>query len=340
MCKEETMRNRGSLIIGTMMLGALVLSGLSFATRIAVRYFLPYMLQQLVGNSFEARAAEQSADPAREGWRNFLEVLSGNQSKFELALRQLEEAAATAPKDIHNLYTLGRAYFYDAISHNHLDSAEKAERTFARVLELDPKHEALAFHGSVLTILSQGKDPEKFRQGIREMDLLVQRNPDSLTGRLSRGFTALAIPTELRPKLGNYDPVRDFELTGQAFEGILFHDAPHAEFSSKAFLGESYLFRGDIANAQAAFKAALAVPLPAEPGAKAGRVVLQDLVRRRLNGSEQSLSDLLRQAGLGSCNACHLRRPETQQLSLKVPERGSSARQCEFSSLSGISRAD
>jgi tetratricopeptide (TPR) repeat protein len=323
-----------------MLLGALALSGVALSARMAVRYFLPYMLQQLVGNSFEARVGEQSADPAKDGWRNFLEVLGGNQSKFELALRQLEEAAATAPKDIHNLYTLGRAYFYDAITHNHLDSAEKAERTFARVLELDPKHEALAFHGSVLTILSQGKDLQQFQQGVREMDRLVRRDPVSLTGRLSRGFTALAIPTELRPKLGNYDPAQDFEITGQAFEGIVFHDAPHAEFSSKAFLGESYLFRGDIANAQAAFKAALAVPLPAEPGAKAGRVVLQDLVRRRLNGSEQSLSDLLRQAGLGSCNACHLRRPETQQLSLKVPERGSSARQCEFSSLSGISRAD
>src|SRR5262249_5117229 len=155
--------------------------------------------------------------------RTFLEVLAGDQSKFEPAVRQLEQGVAASPADIHNLYTLGRAYFYDAITHNHLASAEKAEHAFARVLELDQKHEALAFHGSALTYLSQGKDLEKFKQGVRELNRSVEQNPDGLTGRLSRAFTALAVLPKARSMLGNYDPVQDLEFASRAFEGVTFH---------------------------------------------------------------------------------------------------------------------
>ena len=306
------MRNRQLLLIGTMILGALMVPG--FSARMAVRYLLPYLLQSLnLRNGIEAAAGEQPADLARQGWRSFLEVLAGDQSKLEPAVRQLEQGAIASPADIHNLYTLGRAYFYDAITHNNLISAEKAERAFARVLELDPKHEALAFHGSALTFLSRGKDMEKFKQGVREMNRSVEQNPDSLTGRLSRAFTALALPAKARPGLGSYDPVQDLEFASRAFEGVTFHYAPQAEAGSKTFLGESYLLRGDIAKAQSSFKAALAVPLPTDPEAKAGRVALQEIIRNRLNGSSQSLTDLLAQAGLGTCNTCHLRRQEGEQ---------------------------
>jgi uncharacterized protein (DUF2141 family) len=255
---------------------------------------------------------------AKQGWTTFLEVLAGDQTKFGLAVRQLEQAAVAAPTDVFNLFTLGRAYFYDAITHNNLSSAEKAERTFARILELNPKHDALAFHGSVLTFLSQGKDPEKFRKGIQEMNQTVQQDPNSLNGRFSRSLTALGLPPQARSGMGNYDPVEDLEFASHAFEGIEFHYAPHAGVGSKAFVGEAYLLRRDIAKAQAAFKAALAVPVPSEAGAKAGRVLLLDIIRKRLNGSEQSLNELLGQAGLSSCNTCHLRISEKTQSLLKA----------------------
>jgi len=252
----------------------------------------------------------------KQGWLTFLEVLAGDQTKFQLAVRQLEQAAATVPTDAHNLFTLGRAYFYDAIGHNNLSSAEKAERTFARILELNPKHDALAFHGSVLTILSQGKDPERFRKGIEEMNRMVQQDPNNLNGRFSRSLTALGLPPQARPGMGNYDPVEDLEFASHAFEGIESHYAPHAEVGSKTFVGEAYLLRRDVGKAQAAFKAALAVPLPSEAGAKAGRMLLQDLIQKRLNGSDQSFNELLGQAGLSSCNTCHLRISERIQSSL------------------------
>jgi uncharacterized protein (DUF2141 family) len=259
---------------------------------------------------------DQPGDAARQGRLTFLEVLAGDQSKFQLAVRQLEQAAATVPTDVHNLFTLGRAYFYDAITHNNLSSADKAERTFARILELNPKHDALAFHGSVLTILSQGKDLEKFRKGVEEMNRMVQQDPNSLNGRFSRSLTALGLPSQARSGMGNYDPVEDLEFASHVFEGIESHYAPHAEVGSKAFVGEAYLLRRDVAKAQSAFKAALAVPLPSDAGAKAGRVLLQDIIRKRLNGSEQNFNELLGQAGLGSCNTCHLRITETIQSSL------------------------
>jgi uncharacterized protein (DUF2141 family) len=249
-----------------------------------------------------------------------MEVLAGNQGQFPLAVRRLEQAATAAPGNEHNLFTLGRAYFYDAITHNNLASAEKAERAFSRVLELNPRHDARAFHGSVLTILSQGKDLEKFHKGIQEMNQVVQQDPSSLNGRLSRNLTALGLPSEARPGMGNYDPVEDLVFASHAFEGVEFHYAPHAEMGSKVFVGEAYLLRGDSAKAQAAFKAALSVPFPSEPGAKAGRVLLQDLIRKRLNGSGRSFNELLGQAGLGSCNTCHLRISEQAQSSLKEGE--------------------
>jgi uncharacterized protein (DUF2141 family) len=292
------MRNRQSIRIGALILGTVVLGTIAFSP---------------------ARAAgDQLADVAKQGWLTFLEVLSGDQTKFQLAVHQLEQAAVAAPSDTHNLFTLGRAYFYDAITHNNLSSAEKAERTFARILELNPKHDALAFHGSVLTFLSQGRDLEKFRKGVQEMNQMVHQEPNSLNGRFSRSLTALGLPLPARSGMGSYDPVEDLEFASHAFEGIEFHYAPHAQVGSKAFVGEAYLLRRDIAKAQAAFKAALAVPVPSEAGAKAGRALLQDIIRKRLNGSEQSLNELLGQAGLSSCNTCHLRISEKAQSLLKA----------------------
>src|SRR5262245_16579697 len=150
------MRNRNLTRIGALLVGSLA----SWATAIS---------SSPVGN--------ERRDQASQGWRTFLEVLAGDQGKFQLAVSQLEKAASVDPSNEHNLFTLGRAYFYDAITHNSVSSAEKAERTFARVLELNPKHDALAFHGSVLTILSQGADLEKFRKGIQEINRGVQQDP-------------------------------------------------------------------------------------------------------------------------------------------------------------------
>jgi len=242
-----------------------------------------------------------------------------SKTKFQPAIQQLEQAAAAVPTDVHNLFTLGRAYFYDAITRCDLPSAAKAERTFASILELDPQHDALPFHGSVLTILSQGKDLEKFQKGIQEMNRLVQQKPDSLNGRLSRGLTALALPTKARTGMGKYDPVDDLEFANHAFSGIESHYAPHAELGSKVFVGEAYLLGGDAAKAQAAFKEALALPLPSEAEAKAGRLLLQDIIRKRMNASGPTFNELLGQAGLGSCNSCHLRISDKTQVSLKAP---------------------
>ena len=253
----------------------------------------------------------------KQGWITFQEVLAGDDSKLQLALSQLEQAANAVPADIHNLYTLGRAYFYDAVTHNRSTSADKAERILAKLLKLDPTHEGLAFHGSVLTFLSQGKDREKLREGIEELNRAVDRNPDNLTGRLSRAFTALSLPAEVQPAMGSYDPVEDLRVASQAFEGIEFNYAPHAEVVAKAFVGEGYLRRGDSVRAKTAFKAALAVQLPSEPGVREARLVVRNAIRKRMNGSEQNLVALFQEEGLGLCNTCHLRLSEKSKTSFQ-----------------------
>ena len=84
---------------------------------------------------------------AKQGWNTFLEVLAGDHTKFGLAVHQLEQAAVAAPTDTYNLFTLGRAYFNDAIAHNNLSSAEEAERAFARILQLNPSTTLSHFTG-------------------------------------------------------------------------------------------------------------------------------------------------------------------------------------------------
>jgi uncharacterized protein (DUF2141 family)/Flp pilus assembly protein TadD len=261
--------------------------------------------------------ADQTIDVSKQGWLTFLEVLAGDQARLQAALRQLEEAVSTAPENEYALFNLGRAYFYDAITYQNLASAEKAERAFARVLKLNPKHDALAFHGSVLAILGQGRDLEMLSKGVQEMNRAVQENPNSLNGRFSRSLTALGLAPQARSAMGKYDPAEDLEFANRAFQGIESHFAPHAEVGSEAFLGEAYLLNGDVAKARASFKAALAVSPPADPEAKAGRILLQQLIQTRLDGSEQSLPALLGQSGLGTCNLCHLRISHGVSSSLK-----------------------
>jgi hypothetical protein len=99
------MWNRQSIRIGALILGTVALGTIAFSPSRSAR--------------------DQPGDVAKQGRLTFLEVLAGDQTKFQLAVRQLEQAAAKVPTDVDNLFTLGRAYFYDAITRNNLASAEK-----------------------------------------------------------------------------------------------------------------------------------------------------------------------------------------------------------------------
>jgi tetratricopeptide (TPR) repeat protein len=244
---------------------------------------------------------------AAKGHEVFVEVLGGDQAKYAEAVKYMEQSRQLDPANTNNLYNLARAYFYDALTTNNSDSATKAEQTLAKLIELKPTDtRALAFHGSILTSISGGKDIPKFMQGASEMKAAIEKDPQNINNRIVLPFTARNFPPQALAAMGNYDALKDLEFVRDAFNGQTFYYAPHADVVMKALVGEAYKARGDAAKAKANFEAALAVPKPAKAGERAGRDVLDNVIRARMNGGDKPIGNGV----FSGCHSCHLNAPD------------------------------
>jgi hypothetical protein len=259
----------------------------------------------VIGNlSATGQDAKQLAE---KGHDVFLEVLGGDEAKWEQAVKYMEQARELDQTNADNLYNLARAYFYHALTHKSDASAVKAEQTLARLLEVKPTDtRALSFHGSILTSISAGKDIPKFMQGVQEMKTAIEKDPRNINNRIVIAFTAQNFPPQALAAMGNYDSLKDLEIVRDAFKGNAFYYAPHADVVMNAFVGEAYKVRGDEAKAKINFDAALAVPKPAHPGERAGRELLDTAIRTRMNGGTKTLSSGV----FSGCHSCHLNAPE------------------------------
>src|SRR5437773_7720540 len=115
---------------------------------------------------FLTAAAPDAKELAQKGYTTFKQVLAGDEARLPDAISYMEQARSLDEKNVPNLYNLARAYFFEGATFNKLESIMKAEKVFARMLELDPSRtDALAFHGSLLTIVSGGKDMAMFMRG-------------------------------------------------------------------------------------------------------------------------------------------------------------------------------
>src|SRR5262249_50181207 len=114
------------------------------------------------------QAAEPDAkELAAKGHNLLLEALAGDRAKLPEAIATMEQSRDADPEYVFNLYNLGRAYFFSARG-NDPQAFAKAEKTFAKIVEIDPKNSrALSFHGAMLTALSGGADLAKFFQGVQ-----------------------------------------------------------------------------------------------------------------------------------------------------------------------------
>ena len=244
---------------------------------------------------------------AEKGHEVFLEVLGGHEAKFAEAVKYMEQSRQLDPANADNLYNLARAYFYDALTTNNAESAKKSEETLAKLMQLKPSEtRALAFHGSILTFISGGKDIPKFMQGAAEMKAAIEKDPRNINNRIVLPFTARSFPPQALAAMGNYDSLKDLEFVRDAFNGQAFYYAPHADVVMKAFVGDAYKQRGDEAKAKANFEAALAVPKPAHPGERAGRDLLDNAIRARMNGGDKPLGSGV----FSGCHSCHLNAPD------------------------------
>lgn len=272
-------------------------------------WFMTGLLILSLAAGFAFAAGPDAQELATKGHSLFLQALAGDRSKLAEAVAAMEKSRELDSQNVFNLYNLARAYFF---SSGATDKAaiDKAEMVFAKIIELDPKHSrALAFHGSVLTIQSGGRDLAKFFNGVQEMRKAIQMNPDDVSNHIVLPFTAVNFPPEALQAMGGYDPAEDLKIVNRVFEGNSFHYAPHAEVVIKSMLGDVYLQRGEAQIAEGYFKQALSARQPDEAGARAGRAVLDKLIAERMNGG----SKVLRTSIMGTCHACHLSAPEKLQ---------------------------
>ncbi len=244
---------------------------------------------------------------AEMGHATFIQVLGGDEAKFAEAVRYMEDSRSLDPANSENLYNLSRAYFYDGLTNGRLESLNKAEETLNKLMEVNPKEtRALAFHGSLLTAKSQGKDLAMFMKGAQEMRSAVEKDPKNVNNRIVIAFTSMNFPPQALAAMGNYDNLKDLEYVRDVFAKSAFYYAPHAQVVMNAFVGEAYKARGDAASAKANYEAALAQPRPSDAGERAGREVLDQAIRVRMNGGDKPLVA----GALSGCHSCHLNAPD------------------------------
>jgi len=241
---------------------------------------------------------------AAKGYATFKAVLAGDEAKLPEAIGYMEESRKADGANVSNLFNLARAYFFEAITFIRQEPLVKAEQTFARIIELDPKRvDALSFHGSVLTIMSQGGDSAKFMQGAQEMRTAIERSPNDVTSRIVLSSTARNFPPQALAAMGNYDPSGDLQFVSNIFDRLHSDFAPHASVVMNAFVGEGYKMKGDEEKARASFQTALGVGMPNDAGARSGRELLNTAITERMNGGEKPL---FANPLFSGCHSCHL----------------------------------
>src|SRR5207248_2250998 len=176
------------------------------------------------------------------------------------------------------------------ITFNKDESVAKAEKVFARMIELDPSRmDAMAFHGAILAQMSGGRDMTMFMRGAQELKTALQRSPDDLTVRIVTSFVSQNLPPQALAIIGVKDPVADLKFIGGAFERFSSDFAPHVNVVMNAFIGESLMMKGDKENARASFEKALKVPQPFDDGSIAGRKLLDETITARMKDGDQSI---------------------------------------------------
>ena len=253
-------------------------------------------------------AGTDSKELAQKGYSTFKEVIAGDEAKLPDAIRYMEDARNADDTYVANLFNLARAYLVDGISFNREQSFVKAEKTFARVVELDPNRtDAMAFHGSILAQMSGGRDMAMFMRGAQEMKTAFEKTPNDLTVRIVLAFTSQNLPPQGRAGIGVNDPVGALRYIGNVLDNFSSDFAPHASVVINAFIGEAQMMAGDKEKAHASFERALKVPQPYDEGQLAGRKRLERTIQARLSGGEKPVfADPL----FGGCHSCHLAAPD------------------------------
>lgn len=150
----------------------------------------------------------RDAEVLSQAHRYQMEFRAGKQEVIKPLVKSLEEAVAKSPDNAKLWEALGNAYMskqgsmYGAV----LDipaliaTGQNARDAYARSLALDGKSALVrAGHGMSTMVVSQLKgDGPGIMAGIEEMNAAIRQAPKSTAVRLTRGFTIIHLPPEMR----------------------------------------------------------------------------------------------------------------------------------------------
>ncbi len=266
------------------------------------------VMTALAVGTIKATEGADARELAKKGYNLFKDVLSGDEAKLPEAIRYMEEARGAEETYVPNLFNLARTYFFEGVTFNKTESISKAEKVFARMIELDPaRTDAMAFHGAILAQMSGGRDMAMFMRGAQELRTAFEKTPNDITVRIVMAFTSQSLPPEALAFIGVKDPVGDLKFIGAAMDSFSSDFAPHASVVMNAFIGEGQLAAGDKEKARASFERALKVPEPLDEGQLAGRRRLESTIRARMDGGAKSITaDRI----FTGCHSCHLSAPD------------------------------
>jgi hypothetical protein len=153
-------------------------------------------------------ASSRDADILIQAQRSQLEFRQGNLAVAAPLVKTLEDAVAQSPDNAELWEALGHARM--SLQGSQLTSppdlprlieiGERARDAYARSLSLNANDAlVLSSHGMSQMVVSQLKgDGAGIRSGIDEMNAAVRQAPTSMATRLTRGFTIIHLPPQMR----------------------------------------------------------------------------------------------------------------------------------------------
>src|SRR5258706_2298809 len=232
--------------------------------RLIMRIWILISIMTIAATVGTLRATEPDAkELAQRGYSIFKTVIAGDEAKLPEAIEYMENARKADETYVPNLFNLARAYFFDGITFDKEESIIKADKVFARVVELDPtRMDALSFHGAILAMMSRGNDMDMFMRGAKELRTARQQAPNDIGVRILTAFVSFSVPPQALPMIGNPDTLGNLKTIATAFDSFSSDFAPHASVVMNAFIGESMMMSGEQEKARERFAQALSLPKP------------------------------------------------------------------------------
>ena len=215
----------------------------------------------VIASCFTLTAWTQQSSIEQQAWTYILQARQGDSTAGEKAVALLEQATAAAPNDAALWNLLGRSYFFRLSTQSRkvasLDEAVPAVKSaidaFDHVLKINPDDPTgLSGHGMALTLLGAFQQKqEALIKGVGEMNRAVDLDPKATHLRLTRGFTMVNFPPQVRntPKV-----IEDLSVLVRVAEV----SNQRAADSLHIMLGDVYFETGQMDLARSQYEAAAA----------------------------------------------------------------------------------